>query len=335
MGSKRKNILTEREIIAEIAEQLKGYQQDNVIQGIGDDCAVCRIGENRVSLFTTDTLVESVHFDRSWHPADLLGRKAASVNISDIAAMGGAPQYALLSLGISRLCDQEWVDGFLYGFREVLEEYNISLIGGDTIKSGELFMVSVTVIGEMADDKVCYRSGAKEGDLIWVSGYLGEAAAGLEICRNKYQTTEQYRSLIMAHINPEPKVKLGMQLAKSGLPHAMMDISDGLATDLAHICKASKVGAEIMASEIPLSKVILKAAGELKRDPLGFALQGGEDYQLVFTSSPENKEKVISLGKTVGQKVSCVGRIVPGSRVFLCTDEEKQDITYKGYEHKF
>lgn len=335
MSSEGKDILAERELIAEIAGQLKGPKQDNLVQGIGDDCAVYRIAQGRVSLLTTDTLVEGIHFDSSWHPADLLGRKAASVNISDIAAMGGSPQFALLSLGISHACTQEWIDSFLDGFRSVLEEYHIVLIGGDTVKSGERFMVSVTVIGEMAEGDVCYRSGAKVGDLVWVSGCLGEAAAGLELCRNSCDDKDQYSPLVKAHLDPEPKVILGMSLARSGLVHAMMDLSDGVATDLAHICRASDVRAEIEASAIPLSEAVLAAAAELEYDPLNFALQGGEDYQLVFTSSAGCREKVLNLGKDIGQKVSCVGRLVSGTGVFLCKNEEKLDITYKGYEHIF
>jgi thiamine-monophosphate kinase len=335
MGSNKGNILSELELIAEIASQQKGSEPENLILGIGDDCAVQRIADGRVSLLTTDTLIEGVHFDRRWHPEDLLGRKAVSVNVSDIAAMGGRPQFALLSLGVSRECDKKWLDGFLAGLKSVLEEYSLCLIGGDTVHSGERLMVSVTVVGEMAEADVCYRSGAKVGDLIWVSGFLGEAAAGLELCRKNIAHNEIYQPLFKAHLDPEPKVILGMKMAESGLISAMMDISDGLATDLAHICSASGVGAEIDGSAVPLSAALLEASQELHGSPLGLALKGGEDYQLVFTSHPKNRESVSKIVSNLGLKIYCVGRIVDGSGVILCQENRRIDISYRGYEHTF
>lgn len=335
MKGKKEIILSERELIAAIAGQQKGSEPENLIQGIGDDCAVQRIADGRVSLLTTDTLIEGVHFDIGWHPEYPLGRKSVSVNVSDIAAMGGRPQFALLSLGIPTSCNQEWLDGFLAGFTSALKEYNICLIGGDTVYSGERFMVSVTIIGEMAEEIVCYRSGAKSGDLIWVTGFLGEAAAGLELCRRNITQRGKFQTLVEAHLDPEPKVGLGEELAGSGLVHAMMDISDGLATDLAHICTASSVGAEIEASAIPLSEALQEAAACLQISPLDLALKGGEDYQLIFTSSSENKEKVLSLASSLGQRLYCVGRIVNGAGVILCQGDTRMDISYRGYEHTF
>lgn len=335
MGSNKENILSELELIAEIANQQKGSEPENLILGIGDDCAVQRIADGRVSLLTTDTLIEGVHFDRRWHPEDLLGRKAVSVNVSDIAAMGGRPQFALLSLGVSSECDKKWLDGFLAGFNSVLEEYSLCLIGGDTVHSGERLMISVTVVGEMAEDNVCYRSGAKVGDLIWVSGFLGEAAAGLELCRKNITGNKTYKPLVKAHLDPEPKVVLGVEMAESRLVNAMMDISDGLATDLAHICSASGVGAEIDRSAIPLSAALLAASQELNCSPLDLALKGGEDYQLVFTSPPERRESVITIASNLGMKIYCVGRIVDDSGVFLCQGKKRIDISYRGYEHTF
>jgi len=335
MSSNKENILSELKLIAEIASQQKGSEPENLILGIGDDCAVQRIADGRVSLLTTDTLIEGVHFDRRWHPEDLLGRKAVSVNVSDIAAMGGRPQFALLSLGVSCECDKKWLDGFLAGFKSALEEYSLCLIGGDTVHSGERLMVSMTVVGEMAETDVCYRSGAKVGDLIWVSGFLGEAAAGLELCRKNIADKELYQPLVKAHRDPEPKVVLGMEMAKSGLVNAMMDISDGLATDLAHICSASGVGAEIDGSAVPLSAALLEASQELNCSSLDFALKGGEDYQLVFTSSPESRESVVTIASNLGLKIYCVGRIVDGSSVLFCKGEKRIDISYRGYEHTF
>ncbi|MDH3359965.1 MAG: thiamine-phosphate kinase, partial [Desulfobulbaceae bacterium] len=163
----------EREIILGIKSRLSNESGD-VLKGIGDDCAVLRQNGSLLQVLTVDTLVDAVHFDRSWHPAQLLGRKAATVNLSDIAAMGAKPRFALLSLGVPAVLADDWLDDFMAGFLACLDEANVALIGGDTVQSGEQFTVSVTVGGEVAEDQVLYRSGAQVGDLIWVSGALGE-----------------------------------------------------------------------------------------------------------------------------------------------------------------
>ncbi|MGM0681224.1 MAG: thiamine-phosphate kinase, partial [Thermodesulfobacteriota bacterium] len=305
----------------------------DLFAGIGDDCAVLRPSDNKVQLITCDSLIESVHFDLSWHPPELLGAKAVSVNVSDIAAMGGQPRFALLALGLSRGCEN-WLDSFLQGFEERLQDYQVRLIGGDTVNSKGGFMITVTVIGEMDKDKVCYRSGAREGDLVWVSGPLGEAAAGLEICRNAPGLKNSYPSLVSAHLSPEPRLELGGLLARSGLVHAMIDLSDGLATDLAHICGASGVGAEVFQKDIPFTREFTGLARELGLSAFDWALKGGGDYQLLFTTDPENREAVTRLAVGSHRTLYPVGRMVKGSGVILCDGENRQDITFQGYEHR-
>lgn len=323
--------LFERNIIAGIARQQKNAPTD-LIKGIGDDCAVVRKSPGVVELWTTDTLVEGVHFDSSWHPPDLLGRKAASVNISDIGAMGGTPRFALLSLGMTARFGQDWVDQFTSGFLAVLAQYDMALVGGDTVFSGERLMMSVTVCGEMKEEQICYRSRALVGDRVWVSGNLGNGACGLELCRKGMQ--DNYPLLRNAHLDPVPQVVLGQDLAASGLVHAMMDLSDGLATDLAHICKASGVGAEVIAEDVPMAAELVDAAGQLQLSPLKLALQGGEDYQLIFTAPEESGDALIRLCQEKGFEISSVGRIVQGEGVVLCQDEERRDISFGGYEHR-
>ncbi len=325
--------LSERNIIAEIAAMQSAGAADLVL-GIGDDCAVVRKSAGMVELWTTDTLVEGVHFDLSWHRPELLGRKAVSVNVSDIGAMGGRPRFALLSLGLTAACDKDWLDSFMEGFLAVLGEHDMVLVGGDTVYSGERIMLSVTVCGEMEEEKVCYRSQAEAGDTVWVSGVLGEAACGLELCRRGMLLKEN-ESLCMAHLDPFPRVALAQLLASSGYVHAMMDLSDGLATDLAHICKASGVGAEIMANELPLSTGLIKAAFELQLLPLKLALEGGEDYQLVFTAPADVGEILQQLCRENGMKITSVGSIVAGEGVVLCRDGKRRDISFGGYEHRF
>lgn len=326
--------LAERNIIARIAGQ-QGTAAPDLLKGIGDDCAVIKKTAELVQLWSTDTLVEGVHFDCSWHPPYLLGRKAVSANVSDIGAMGGKPRFALLSLGLSPACEEEWVDGFMAGFFSALGEHDMVLVGGDTIYSGERIMVSVTVCGEMDAKKVCYRSAARVGEQVWVSGFLGDAACGLELCRQGHQEHPEHASLVAAHLDPQPQPLLGQILADSGVAHAMMDLSDGLATDLAHICKASGVGAEIDGGLVPLSAALKKASALLSMSPLQLALSGGEDYQLVFTTDVGQDNKVQHIAQGVGCHVHCLGHIVAGEGVVLCQGDRRHHIGFQGYEHTF
>ena len=189
----------EREIIASI-RQAAGISGDLVV-GIGDDCAVYKTAPDRLSLVTTDTMVEGVHFDLSWHPPAELGRKAASVNISDIAAMGGLPRFALLSLALAPAFRSQWLAEFMAGFLAVLSEHGVVLIGGDTVQSGHESVLSVTVIGEMAEAELITRKGARPGDAVMVSGFLGEAAAGLALCRLGLNHDPGWQPLVAAHLD--------------------------------------------------------------------------------------------------------------------------------------
>lgn len=325
---------SERDIIFGIKTRLP-EAKGAVLKGIGDDCAVIRQHGDRLQVLTVDTLVEKVHFDLGWHSAQLLGRKAAAVNLSDIAAMGASPTFALLSLGVPGSFSSEWLDMFMAGFLEALAGAQVSLIGGDTVQSGERFMVSVTVGGEVDEGKILYRSGAKVGDLIWVSGPLGDAAAGLELCREgKAADDPEWRQLVKAHLDPEPELELGLILAECGLVHAMMDLSDGIATDLAHLCTASGVGAELVAADLPLSTPLKAAAERFGCAAVDWALGGGEDYRLLFTA-PADAAKLLQelVSQRLGREIYCVGRIVEGNGVFLGEGELRRDISYRGYDH--
>ena len=325
-------VFSERNFIKQI-EALIPASTEDLIKGIGDDCAVLAKNHGQATLLTTDTLIESVHFEPSWHSPYLLGRKAAAVNISDIAAMGGRPRFALLSVGMSAATKEKWLDQVMSGFQAMLEEHNMVLIGGDTVSS-PILIFSVTIIGEMEADKVLYRSGAEPHDLVWVSGPLGEAAAGLEICRGHEQECDGWPSLVKAHLDPMPQVELGRILAKSGLVNAMMDLSDGIATDLAHICTASSTRAKIRARDIPLSETLLQAGASFHFNPLDLALRGGEDYQLLFTSPAEHASCLANLVRDqTGGEIFHVGRITAGEGVTLLENDKQTDISYQGYEH--
>ena len=330
---------SERGLIARIRELAQGGAVSaGLVQGIGDDCAVFRAAGPDLWLVTTDTLVEAVHFDLAWHPPRQLGRKCAAVNISDVAAMGGAPCFALLNLAVPPTCTAVWLDDFLAGFTEVLQEHRVILIGGDTVESGRPAVFSVTVIGAAVKGRVLYRSGASPGDSIWVSGPLGEAAAGLEFCRRGIRTAKWQR-LIEAHLDPSPLVQLGQILAGSGLVHAMIDLSDGLATDLAHLGAASGAGAEIDAARLPLSELLVEAAAFLEMPPLDWALKGGEDYQLLFTAPAAHDEALPRLvSERLARPIFRLGRITDDRGVFLCRQQgtdpaERLDISFQGYEH--
>ena len=326
---------TERDIIEHIHDLLGFTADKDVIKGIGDDCAVLRKDNRECFLVTTDTLVEGVHFDLAWHPPFMLGRKTAAVNLSDIAAMGGQPGFALLSMSFPGSAPA-WLDDFLAGFHEMLQEHDTNLVGGDTVKSSNDLSISVTIIGAAVEDTIRYRSGAKAGDLVFVSSTLGDAAAGLALCQSglSNEGPEEWQQLINAHLDPQPQVQLGKLLADSGLVHAMMDISDGLATDLAHICTASGLSAEIIKNDLPVSGQLKSAAERTGYHILDWVLKGGEDYQLLWTVSPDHEQELRRLVfEKTGRETFCIGKIIAGQGVFLSDGVNREDVSFQGYDH--
>lgn len=331
--------MKERDLIEQI-RLLAGSASEDLLQGIGDDCAVIKKTEETVWLLTMDTLIESVHFDCSWHPVAKLGRKAVSVNVSDIAAMGGKPVFALLSLGLPTGFAEQWLDEFSAGLLSACRDYGCLLIGGDTVCSPDRVALTLTVIGEMEKQRVLYRHGARVGDTIWVTGPLGSAAAGLALFRSGKRVDDpELEPLLEAHLDPRARVRLAGLLARSGLVHAMMDLSDGLATDLSHLCEQSKVGARVMADRLPAHLALSPAAALLQQDQLNWMISGGEDYELLFTASPADRQNVLQLAAEHGCPLYPVGTIVDSQGVILVRDQEKmgegneQNISYQGYDH--
>ncbi|PLX47211.1 MAG: thiamine-phosphate kinase [Desulfobulbaceae bacterium] len=305
-----------------------------LIRGIGDDCAVLSRDGDQVLLITTDTLVADVHFNLAWHGPYLLGRKAAAVNISDIAAMGGKPRYALLSAALNDALAEQGLEEFMAGFTAMLGEHDVVLIGGDTVAAPQP-VFNVTLLGEMAAGQVRYRSLARLGDEVWVSGFLGRAAAGLALCEKSDQLSDRFAELVSAHLDPEPRVALGRLLAACDQVHAMMDLSDGLATDLAHICRASGVGADVDGRRLPLSATLKEAARYLQCEASQWALSGGEDYELLFTTAAgTGTELAERVSRELGLTLSRVGRITADNEVFLTeADGGRRCISFQGYEH--
>lgn len=327
--------LSEKEIIGLIRSRCGGGGPE-LLRGIGDDCAVLRRGNGLAELVTTDALLEGVHFDSGWHPPRLLGRKAAAVNLSDIAAMGGTPRYAFLALGLPADYRPEWLEEFMAGFLARLAESDTLLIGGDTVRSLQGTMLSVTILGEVAEAELLLRSTARTGDLVLVSGPLGEAAAGLELCRQGQGAAAAARwpRLLAAHLDPQPELGLGRVLAKSGLVSALMDLSDGLATDLANLCRESGVGAEVDSGLLPVSPEVRQAADFLRGAAEGWALTGGEDYRLLLTVAPDRLEALLALVRQqAARELFPVGRLVAAPGVRLLAAGASREIADLGFDH--
>lgn len=330
--------MNERQIIEYIAAGA-GAAGGQVLMGIGDDCAVIRKAGDQVWLLTMDTLIEGVHFDYRFHPPGKLGRKVVSVNVSDIGAMGGAPSFALLSVGMPDGFDTTWFKAFSQGLAEACREYGCLLVGGDTVASPLGCTFSLTVIGEARAEEVVYRSGARIGDTIWVSGELGLAAAGLELLQKGIDAPHPvFDRLRERHLNPRARCQLGRRLGTGRLVTAMMDLSDGLATDLAHLCARSGVGARISEAALPGISATAEAAGLVGADAVAWAISGGEDYELLFTAPPGHQGRLQVLAEESDIRLTAIGSIVAaGGVVLVGGDREGRlrevEIAYQGYDH--
>lgn len=275
---------------------------DSTELGIGDDAAVLNYGNKR-TVVTTDMLVEGIHFDLMYMPLKHLGYKSIVVNLSDIYAMNAEPKQVTVSLAISSKFPVEALEELYEGIHLACKNYKVDLVGGDTTSSLTGLVLSVTAIGEANEEDLCYRSGAKEGDLICVTGDLGASYLGLQILEREKQIylehpgvqpeLENAQYLIERHLKPEARRDVIRFFKEAGLkPTAMMDVSDGLSSDIRHICKQSKVGCEINESEVPISEDAYHMALNFNMDPITCALNGGEDYELLFTIVPEDETKI-------------------------------------------
>ena len=261
--------------------------------GIGDDAAVFRSPAGKETVITTDLLVEDVDFRRTTAPALLLGHKALAVSLSDIAAMGARPRWSLISIGVP---DDVWqtdsVDQFYEGLASLAQRYDVQLIGGDTSRTNEKIVIDSIAIGECNVGRAVKRAGAEPGDQIFVTGSLGGAAAGLRLIERGAHLADQNIAdddsqkidhVLLRQLRPEARVGWGMVLGEERLASAMIDISDGLSSDLNHLCTASGVGALIESSELPIDHQVVELCGRRALDPLQLALHGGEDFELLFT----------------------------------------------------
>ena len=275
--------------LIDILKQNTINNKDNIIKGIGDDTAVFSVENNLLQLATTDMLVEGIHFNREFITAWQLGYKAIAVNFSDIAAMGGTPTNILISLAIPSDIDVDFMVQLYDGMKYLTKKFNANIIGGDTVASLQGLVINVTVLGTVPLPLVKYRSGAKNGDLVVVTGDLGSSAAGLEILLNKYEQ-EQYEILVKKHLMPFPQLNYGEIIANYA--NSMNDISDGLASEANEISTASEVGIMLKENKMPVLKETKEVAKVFQKDVLDYVLFGGEDYQLVFTITPEKLTKL-------------------------------------------
>ncbi len=322
-------------------QKLSFQRSPDTMIGIGDDAAVLKIAPAALLLATTDMLIEGVHFDLSYTDFYSLGWKSAAVNLSDIAAMGGVPRFCLTSLAIPAHISVEAVKDYYQGFTALVRAHKTILVGGDTCSSKDGLVISVTVLGEAKKRTAIPRTGAKQGDRIFVTGTLGDAGAGLELLKsgvreNKRGTRDEGRktrdvgNLIQKHLRPVPRVEWGRKIALSGCASSMIDVSDGLSSDLSHLCEESGVGAVLLSDAIPLSSSLLKSADHLNKPPLHYALSGGEDYELLFTV-PLARMKIL---QALHIPVTEIGMITTGKAMLLVNAAGRKTVLHPtGYNH--
>ncbi len=288
-------------LIDHLTDGLKKHHS-STLMGVGDDAAVISAG-NEVLLLSTDMLVEGVHFDMVYTPLKHLGYKAIVVNLSDICAMNALPEQVLVSLALSSKYTLEAVEELYIGMRSAAERYGVDIVGGDTTSSRSGLVISITAVGRALSDNVAYRSGAQENDILMVSGDLGGAYMGLQLLEREkavFQSTKGVQPdldgndyILERQLKPEPRTDVIKTFAERGVkPTSMIDISDGLASEILHLCKASNAGCALYEEKIPIDPMTADRARDFNLDPTMCALNGGEDYELLFTIRPDDYEKL-------------------------------------------
>ncbi|MBV8205429.1 MAG: thiamine-phosphate kinase [Acidobacteria bacterium] len=307
--------LRESELIRRIRRSARASRNRVVVAGIGDDCAILRTTPGCDSLVTTDFSIEGTHFRREWHPGNAVGHRCLARGLSDIAAMGGEPRAAFLSLAIPGKLPRQWVDKFLAGLLHLARRHKVELAGGD-ISSAPVICADICVVGEVPRGTWLPRSGARPGDSIFVTGTLGAAAAVLQALRAGEPVSPRSRGA-RQHFYPEPRIAVGQYLRDRGLATAAIDVSDGFSTDLNHICQESKVAAVVHEHSLPRPT----PANWLRHtSALHLALHGGDDYELLFTAPPAAR-----IPRTIcGVRVTRVGEIISGRPQILLMDSHGQ-----------
>lgn len=316
--------------------------KSDLLMGISDDAAVFKPTADKVQIFTTDAMVEGVHFDLTYSSMQHLGWKAMASNISDIAAMGGEPRYALITLCLPQKISVEMVEEFYTGAVFACKKYNTLIAGGDTTAASGNMVISVSLIGEADSQKLVYRNGAKVGDLVCVSGTLGTSHAGLKVLmrekRNFLEKSESfspnlepYKPALEKYLMPKPRLDIAKLLTNEVKINSLIDVSDGLASEVHHICRNSGVGAEIWEHNIPIDNIGRNIAEEFSENIIDYALYGGEEYELLFTLTDENYAKL----EILTSDVTILGRIVDASKgiYFILEQGEREELTPRGWDH--
>jgi thiamine-monophosphate kinase len=303
------------------------------LEKIGDDCAVLPKDAKNDLVITADLLVEDVDFRLDWSKPEFIGHKALAVSLSDVAAMGAKPVWSMLSVGVPpKIWKTNFVEEFYRGYMRLAKKFGVELIGGDVSKTPEKIVIDSIVAGETRKGKAVMRSGAKAGDQIFVSGALGGASAGLKLLEagEKYENSKR-KNLLLRQLKPNPQAELGAVLGEKNLASAMMDISDGLSSDLMHICRQSRTGAKIFAAEIPLQKN-LGAVAKSFEEKLNLALNGGEDFELLFTVNPK---KIPALRKLAANySFQHIGEVTANIEIIEFINTQKTVILEpKGFRH--
>ena len=324
-------------LIDHIQGLLPQVAHKDLIIGIGDDTAVIRIDENRSMLITCDIQVENQHFRLKNITPYQLGRRAMAVNLSDIAAMGGKPTFALVSLGFPKSFALTDFENLFKGMREQLAQFSAFVIGGNLSNTNQDLIIDITLMGEVNANQFLTRKGAKAGNRIFVTGDLGASGAGfyvLEKFGKNYPI--EFEHLVQKHLQPNPRIDVGERIAHSGFATAMIDISDGIASDLNHICTMSKVGAEICQNKIPLPEGIHKVSSFSGKSAIQLALYSGENYELLFTLKSDTPDIIInSISSETGIAITEIGKILTKESGYSLIDLQNKRIPIqpKGWDH--
>jgi thiamine-monophosphate kinase len=327
---------TEFEFITNLKKKASKFSTPTARVGIGDDCAVLPKDKHTDLVVTADLLIEDIDFRIEWTGAQFIGHKALAVSLSDIAAMGAKPVWAMLSIGVpEKIWQSDFVENFYRGWFALAKKFDVELVGGDVSKTPDKIVIDSIVAGEARTGKAVLRSTAKAGDLIFVTGNLGGAAAGLKLLENgeRYQKTSKnpVQKLLLRQLKPHPQVEIGRILGESQIASSMIDLSDGLSSDLTHICRGSQVGAKIYADKIPFHEN-LKAATKSPDEKLDLSLNGGEDFELLFTVNPKKKFQLEKELKNL--PFSCIGEATANVEIIeLICGEKSRILEPKGFRH--
>ena len=337
MPPKKLSQVGELGLIDWIRKTLPNRSQD-IVCGIGEDTAAYIPKKGFLSLITTDLCIEGIHFDRRYTRLNQIGYKTLASNLSDIASMGGIPLFFVVSAAFPREITASEFRSLYQGLESLAKKTGVVLIGGDTSASKKGLFLNITVVGEVEPRVLVSRSGAKPDDRIFVTGTLGDSAAGLEILtRKRFPKDSRHpkaeMKLVQRHLMPFPRIKEGRDLALNRLPSAMIDLSDGLATDLGHICEESGVGAFIDVESVPVSKALQTYCSTLKRTPSSYSLTGGEDYELLFTVPKAKVSRMMSLCQKKGFKMTEVGQITSKKGIWVQTRKGLKLLKARGFEH--